>query len=566
MTTTTTTCEVETRSVAETLRGLLASCDAASTAAVVQFVERLQDAHHAQLRAAIEAARRGNPKNESVSRAQLDLLVRQLEEAQAAAASADAEVGDTEESPTSTADQKLRGAAALPPKPDETKPRKPPPRRRPLPPELPRIDNFIRVPDLERPCPRCGVERQTCGHEVTEIIDIVPAQAIVRRDMREKVACKNTVCDGSMTCAPLGDKVIAGGAYGARLVGDLIVSKFEDALPLYRQHERYARLGFDMPLASMGDQIGWGTDLLSPIARALVEEVLQSDVMHADGTSMPVLDKDSPKGIKLGAMWGYVGVSIHVVDGRAVQDLRAAYIYNVTAKAKGQRPGEQGPAEMLERRRKARKPFVCVDAAGIFDASFKIAGLVEIACNMHGRRYFKKALDADDKRAALPLQAYKKIYLVEEKVRGKPPDEVLAARQAESQPVFDELLAWCREYQKHEPPKSLLGKAVGYFVRNAMALGRFLDDGTLPIDNGIVERLHREVAVGRRNYLFCGSDAGAERAAIAYTVLGTCKLLGINPLEYLADVLPTLARGISIARDLPRLMPAAWKAAQAPAA
>lgn len=559
----TTTSETQTRSVGETLRELLAARD---DDAVVRFFEQLQETHLAQMRAAIEAARRGNTKNESVSRAQLDLLVKQLEEAQRAAENADAEAGAAEQSPGAQADAKLKSAAAIAKKPDEEKPKKPPPRRRPLPPDLLRVDNLIRVPDDQRPCPRCGRERQTCGHEVTEILDIVPMQVVVRKDMREKVACTNSECDGAITCAPLGDKVIEGGAYSARLVADLLVSKFEDGLPLYRQHERYERHGFDMPLASMGDQIAWAADLLAPIARVLTDEVLHADVMHADATSMPVLDKDSPKGIKLGSMWGYVGVNIHVLDGKAIQDLRAAYIYNTTAKAKGQRAGEHGPVEMLERRRKTRKPYVCVDAAGVFDASFKIAGLLEIACNMHGRRYFKKALDAEDKRAALPLQAYKKLYLIEEKVRGKPPDEVQAVREVESRPVFDELLAWCRTYKETEPPKSLLGKAVGYFVRNAVALGRFLDDGTLPIDNGVVERLHREVAVGRRNYLFCGSDVGAERAAIAYTVLGTCKLLGINPLDYLADVLPLLARGISIARDLPALMPAAWKAARAAAA
>jgi len=563
MTSATTTRETQTRSVGETLRELLSARD---DEAVVRFVERLQENYLAQLRAAVEAARRGNTKNESVSRAQLDLLLKELEAAQETAANADAEGGAAEPSPTAKADEKLKGASAIPKKPDEEKPKKPPPRRRPLPPELPRVDNVIRVPDAERPCPRCGGERRCCGHELTEILDIIPPQVVVRRDLREKLVCETLSCEGEITCAPLGDKVIEGGAYGARFVADLLTSKFEDGLPLYRQQERYERLGFDMPLASMGDQIAWATDLLAPVARGLVDETLKADVMHADGTSMPVLDKDSPKGIKLGSMWGYVGVTIRVVDGKAVEDRRAAYIYNSTGKKKGQRPGELGPSEMLERRRKAGKPYVCVDAASVFEASFKIAGLIEIACNMHGRRYFKKALDAEDHRAALPLAAYKKLYLVEERVRGKPPDEVLAARQAESKPVFEELLSWCKTYLEHEPPKSLLRKAIGYFVRNAEALGRFLDDGALPIDNGVVERLHREVAVGRRNYLFCGSDVGAERAAIAYTVLGTCKLLGINPLEYLSDVLPVLARGISIKRDLPALMPAAWKAARERAA
>lgn len=183
---------------------------------------------------------------------------------------------------------------------------------------------------------------------------------------------------------------------------------------------------------------------------------------------------------------------------------------------------------------------------------------------MHARRYFVKALEANDARAAVPVAAFRAIYDVEHDIRGAEPDRRLEERQRRSKPVYDELLAWCRTYQPLEPPGSLLGRAVQYLINHHVALTRFLEDGRLPLDNGIVERLHRRPAVGRRNYLFAGSHAAGERVAIAYSVLATCHLLGINPMEYLADVLPRIARGVFARSELRCLVPAEWKAAREP--
>jgi hypothetical protein len=152
---------------------------------------------------------------------------------------------------------------------------------------------------------------------------------------------------------------------------------------------------------------------------------------------------------------------------------------------------------------------------------------------MHGRRYFVKALDAGDVRAAIPIAAFKAIYDVEADTAEMSPEDRLERRQARSKPVYDELLAWCLAYQETENPGSMLGKAVQYILNHRIALTRFLSDGRIPIDNGIVERLHRRPAVGRHNFFFAGSHAAAERAAIAYSILGTCALVNVNPTEYL---------------------------------
>jgi transposase len=483
-------------------------------------------------------------KNEGVSSAQLRLLLEQLTpEAQGA-------LGD--------ADDKLRTASGIDAPapndgdssestPPQTEPqRKQPALRRPIPARLRRIDNPISVPEAERPCPVCGKERACIGHDVTEVIDLIPAEVVVRVDRREKLACAD--CESELIRAPQGDKVVSGGRLGSTLVANLLVEKYRDGLPLHRQKERFERLGLSLPVSTLGDQVTWSTDLLRPLWRAALGGVLNTKVMHLDGTGLVVLDRDAAGGKKLGTLWGYVGD----------RDL-AAVLYASTGKKVGQQPGELGPEDVLA----LRRGYVVADASNLFEASFQRDDLIECGCNMHARRYFVEALDRGDVRAALPIAAFKKIYQVEEQSCGLDADGKRAARQAESKPVYDELCAWCEAHQPHEPPSSPLGTAIRYLLNHRAALRRFLDDGVIPIDNGIVERLHVRTALTRKNFLFAGSDAGGERAAIAFTILGCCKLADVNPVEYLADVLPRMARRIRL-RDIPDLLPARWKERRPP--
>jgi len=359
--------------------------------------------------------------------------------------------------------------------------------------------------------------------------------------MREKLACEN--CEAEVVRAPLGDKVVAGGRLGSRLVSELVVDKYRDGLPLNRDKQRLERLGLSLPASTLGDQITWATELMQPLWRAALWRVLTATVMHLDGTSLLVLDRDSPAGKKLGALWGYVGD----------QEV-AAILYVSTAKKLGQQPGELGPEDVL----RLRRGYVVADASNLFDLSFKRDDLIECGCNMHARRYFVKALDGGDTRAALPLAAFKTLYEIEDEIRALDADDKRAARQARSKPVYDELVSWAKTLQPHEPPKSAMGVAIRYLLNHQDALRRFLDDGVLPADNGIVERLHIRTALTRKAYLFAGSDAGGHRAAIAYTILGCCELADVNPVEYLADVLPRMMRPIRLL-DVPALLPARWK-------
>ena len=477
----------------------------------------------------------GGRKNEGISTAQLKLFLEQLAAAGGDTSDADApDLGD--------ANAKLRGASGI--EDSAAKPAKQPPLRKPPGAQLPRVDNLITVPAAERPCPACGAQRTCIGHDVTEVIELEPARVIVRVDRREKLGCEP--CDGQLVRAPVGDKVVSGGRLGSTLVAALVVDKYDDGLPLHRQKRRFERMGVDLAVSTLADQVTWATDLMRPLWRLAINQVLTATVMHLDATGLPVLDRDAAGGKRLGALWGYVG-----------DENVAAYIYTSTGKKSGQRPNELGPEDMLAQ----RLGYTVADASNLFDSSFERPDLIECGCNMHGRRYWVKALDAGDSRAALPIAAYKKLYEIEAKIRGLARDDKRAVRQAESKPVFDEIVAWAKAYKAHEPPTSALGAAIRYMTNHREALGRFLEDGAIPIDNGIVERLHVRAALTRKNYLFAGSDTGGERAAIAYTILGCCRLVGVNPVEYLTDVLPRLARGLRL-RDVPAMLPAAWKAAR----
>ncbi|MGE0230120.1 MAG: IS66 family transposase [Dehalococcoidia bacterium] len=491
----------------------------------------------------IEAFRR---KSEGISRDQLLLFLSELTGEIANDADTGESTGDDALSTEMVAaNEKLREASEIDTKLEPTTP-KPPPQpslRKELPDHLERVDNPIPVAPEKRPCPRCGSDRVCIGHDITEVAELRPATVIVRRDMREKLKCEG--CDGEIVRAPVGDKVVDGGRLGPRLVAQLVVDKYSDGLPLHRQKERFARMGLDLPVSTLADQVTWVTDLLRPVWRAEIAEVLASKVMHLDATGLPVLDDKAPGGKRLGALWGYVGV-----NGRTTS---AAYLYMSTGSAKAQRTNEIGPAEMLA----LRSGYTVADASNLFDASFKRAGLVECGCNMHARRYFVKALDAGDTRAALPIAAYKKLYAIEAETAGLDDEARLVIRQERSRPVFDELGAWCRTYQPHEPPRSLLGAAIRYFTNHEEALARFLEAGEVPPDNGAVERLHVRAALTRKNFLFAGSDVGGDRAAIAFTILGSCRLAGVNPVDYLADVLPRLARRVRLL-DVPALLPSRW--------
>ena len=392
----------------DVLSVLLELLEAGQNDAILELVRKLL-ARNGDLerRVAELVAKRG--KNEGISTTQLLLL---LEDVPAA-------LDDDRQA----ADDALRQAASLTPK------TKPPPRarqprlRKPPPSNLRRIDNPIAVPESQRACPSCGTERKCIGHDTTEVIDLIPAEVIVRIDRREKLACR--ACEGEVVRAPAGDKVVAGGVVGATLAATILADKYGDGLPLHRQAKRFESMGWPVSVSTLADQVEWVTDLLRPLQQVAIDQLLAAYVMHLDSTSLPVLDRQGPKGKRIGSLLGMVGGDV------------AAVLYTSTGKKVGQLPGELGPQDMLAR----RKGLVVADASAVFDASFQREDLIECGCNMHARRYFVKALDSGDMRATLPVSAFKVIYEIEAQVRGKPPDEILAARQDKTELVYGELIS-----------------------------------------------------------------------------------------------------------------------------
>lgn len=366
----------------EVFRGLLAE---GRTEEAEALVAKLVARNEGLERLLAEARSKGQ-KSEGVSSAQLKLVLDGLP------ANSDANLAEVDARLrcSSGVDEEKAGED----KPARTRARAPR-SRRPIPTTLRRVENVIPVPAEQRPCPTCGAERACIGHDVTEVVDLIPAEVIVRLDKREKLACG--ACEGEVVRAPLGDKVVSGGKMGTALVAQVLVDKYRDGLPLSRQVERFERLGLGVPVSTLADQVRWAAEALSPLGYAAMAKVLGSTVMHLDATSLPVLDTDAPSGIRLGTIWGYVGSDVS--DGGA--EHTALCLYASTGKRHSQREGELGPAEMLER----RTGLTVADASGLFDEAFKRKDLLECGCNMHGRRYFIKALEAGDTRAALPVAA-----------------------------------------------------------------------------------------------------------------------------------------------------------------
>ena len=419
------------------------------------------------------------------------------------------------------------------------------PLKKPLPAHLPRRDNVIDIPEAERPCPTCGSERDVCGDEIAEVLELEPAKLYVRRDVRIKRACRQ--CDSKMVCAPRGQKVVQGGQIGCGVVAQLLHDKYDRGLPLHRQRKDFSRLGVDLSTSTLCDQVKWAAELLRPVWLEAIDQVLDADVMHIDGTGVKVLDRDHPDGKRLGTFWGTVGAD---AGGPKV----AAYFYAATKKAKAQRPDELGPTDILA----LRTGITVADADTLFTAQMRRDDVIDCGCNMHARRYFIKAVDGGDDRAALVVGAFKGLYQVEDDARLLSAEARLELRRARSSPIYDDIVAWCRHHERDTLPKSPLGRAIAYLLRHEEALRRFESDGTIPIDNAAAEHGFVPVALTRKNYLFLGHDNGGDRAAIIYTALRCCRLAGVDPVAYLRETLAILSGKVRRA-EMSELMPAAWR-------
>jgi transposase len=561
--------------------------------AIETLLDIIASQHHdnAQLAKRLDAALRARfgRRSEKLTAEELGQLVLALGGTQQDAANPNAQVPVPETEETDEASSEPKG------KPDRKRGSKKGrhPGRTRLDPALPRRVTLHTVPAGERNCLHCGTTMQTIGHTDHERVDYIPARIEVVVDRREKVAC--TTCHQDITTAsrpgermpepqaaaadaqaaasgaaaesvsvavdaalaPATDNpaghALAPGAHiyrraGASLLAHLLEAKCDDALPIYRQRQQLARLGFDVPLNTLYGYWDAASRIVEPVAEMVLSCVLGKPIVGIDDTRLDWLDPSAKGKRRRGHLWCLVG------SGDLV-----AFTFTESWAADEVAPWIDAIDGYIQ----------CDDYAGYSAMRTMQDGtkieLVpperRLGCWMHVRRPFHKAFKAGEKHAIIPLGYIKDLYAVEREAcdLSMTPDERLVLRQEKSQPAADAFFAWVEARQQVERPSSYIGKALHYALNQKEFAMRCLTDGRFELDTGRVERQIREPVIGRKNYLFSGSAAAASRLAGAYSLVCSCQNLGINTRAYLTDIITKLQAGFPL-RDINRLRPDVWAA------
>jgi transposase len=396
------------------------------------------------------------------------------------------------------------------------------PVRRPLPAHLPREVRKI-LPKQEA-CPDCGGELKHLGEDVSEMLEYVVEHFKVIQQVRPKLAC---VCCDKIVQAEAASRPIARGMAGPGLLAHVLVSKYSDHLPLYRQEEIYAREGVELDRSTLADWVGGTSKLLGPLVEALRRQVMSAEKLHADDTPVPVLAPGNGK-TKTGRLWTYVRD-----DRPAGSAAPPAVWFAYTPDRKGEHP----KAHLKE-----FTGTLQADGYAGYDQVYEGGRIQEAGCMAHVRRKFYDLHVAHNSPvAAEALERIGALYAIEKEIKGRSPAERREVRTARSKPLMESLKGWLEEILGKLSKKSDTARAVRYALGRWEALLRFCDDGRIEIDNNAAERSLRAVVLGRKNFLFAGSDAGGERAAAIYSLIATAKLNNLNPEAYLRNVLSRIA-------------------------
>jgi transposase len=392
------------------------------------------------------------------------------------------------------------------------------PGRLPIPAHLERVEETLE-PEEDT------ADMQHIGDEVTETLEYTPGKLWVRRIVRPRYARKDAAEGQSpIVVAPMPDQAFPKMKAGVSLLVWLVVSKFVEHLPLYRLAQILDRQGVKIPESTLGEWVKVAIEQLEVLYAAYKRLLLQSAYLQMDETRLQVLEESAKGKPHLGYIW--------VMYDPAKRLPFYTYL-----------PGRShhGPRKLLE-------PFVGYlqsDGYSVYELLNKLmSDITLVNCWAHARREFVKAKDNDPQRAEFALRCIQMLYKVEEEARNQQlnPAERLALRQEKSRPVWEELFAWMRAEAEKTLPKSPIGGAIAYALKRRKNLEQFLLDGRLEIDNNLVENAIRPIAVGRKNYLFAGSHDAAQRIAVIYTLVNACKQHGIDPYEWLQDVLPRIYR------------------------
>jgi transposase len=393
-----------------------------------------------------------------------------------------------------------------------------------------------RIEPAEPVCAHCGKTKCEIGCEKSERFEYVPAKIIRHEILRPKLACP---CgQGAVSIAPLPPQVIEQGQAGASLVAQVLVAKFADHLPLHRQQQQFARLGLNFPRQTLCDWVEKGAEWLQPVVREMKRELLAGDYVQVDETPVRVLDPEVPGRCATGYLWvagvpgGDVIFEFHPGRGREYAEQLLG--------------GFQG---YLQR-----------DGYGVYSSLARAdAGLIGVGCWAHARRKFVEALEERPAEAGVIVTELRKLYLIERHAREEAlrPEQRFRLRGELSAPILAALKPRLEALLPGCLPQSPLGKAIKYALAEWEPLNRYLADGRLEIDNNLTENAIRPSAVGKKNWLFIGHPEAGWRSAVVYSVIVSCHRRGIEPWDYLRDVLQRLPAMKQ--SDLQTLLPRCWK-------
>ncbi len=413
-------------------------------------------------------------------------------------------------------------------------------RKRP-PLELPHLPIEHDVPQTQKVCAECGGEKKRIGEKITEQLEYAPASLFVIDHIRPVYACP--CCQGGVTVAPKPAQPIEKGLPGPGLLAHVVVSKYADHLPLYRQEGILARHGVTLSRKTLCDWVMASANILEPIAELMKTRILASKIIHTDDTPVTVREPGK-EGTHQGRFWVYLGDVGHPY---------AVYDYTPSRR-------RDGPATFLESFQGTPDAprYLHADAFGGYDVLFAADNDVkEVACWAHARRKFHDARTSDVNRAHRMLAWIRQLYEIEREAKDRDADTRCALRQDNAKPILDDMKQWLDEQRNLALPKSPIGEAITYALNQWQALNRYLYEGDLDIDNNAAENALRAIAVGRKNWLFAGSDRGGRAAATLYSLIQSARRHGIDPFFYLRDLflrIPTHPN-----KDIHQLLPDVWK-------
>lgn len=397
-----------------------------------------------------------------------------------------------------------------------------------LPPHLPREEVLYELPASERVCPHDGAELKTIGTEDHEQLEIVPTQVKVIVHRRQKYVCSG--CGQHHATAPKPKQPIEKSIASPGLLAHVATQKFCDALPLYRQSEIFKRIGLALDRTNLANWMIRCGQLVQPLINLLQEQLLEQPVIHLDETTVQVLNEPGKTAQSQSYMW--------VMGGFASQSVVLFHYADSRRQAV--------PLELLDESVKA----VMVDGYEGYEKACQHYGITRLGCWAHARRKLVEAKAVQKKgstgKADQGLAFIQKLYALERTIKEQPPDERYRRRQQEAKPEIEKLRAWLEKSLPQVPPQSAIGKALQYLHTQWHRLVRYLDDGAYPIDNNPAENAIRPFTVGRKNWLFANSQAGAKASANLYSLIETAKANGLNPYEYLKTVFKELPNAQSV--------------------